>query len=445
MKTYGRYEIIEQIGQGAMGNVYKGFDPQIKRNIALKVLREDQLGNTPFVERFAKEAMAIGRLSHPNIVTVYDVGEDHHTIYIVMELLEGAPLNHVMEERRLSLSQAVDIGIRAAEALDYAHKKGIVHRDIKTTNILMTRDNQVKLTDFGIAHFEDPQLTMQTQAGEILGTPAFMSPEQVTGKPVDGRSDLFSLGVILYEMVTGKKPFTGSHLPAIFDAIIKQEPAPPVHPDRDIPENLARVILKCLEKRPDERFQTGGELAQALYRCLPIPGEPAMGEGSGDPSPPYADGTVWIGNVSDVSASPSQQEESAGLFPMKEEEIPSEMGRKSAGKKRFILAAVLFIVMVSAGAGYYLTHRPDFAALKDAIPSHEAVSTERSRLTIATEPAGALVYIDAVYKGKAPVAIHTPYGSHEIRITREGYFEQAFQLTIDQPEVKLTRRLISEK
>ena len=182
---YGRYDIVGELGKGSMGVIYRAHDPQIDRVVALKVLRHDRVISEGFVQRFFKEAKAIGRLSHPSIVTVYDVGRDQGTIYIAMEFLEGTPLDRVIQEKRLSLEEIVDLGVQVAEALDYAHQQGIVHRDIKPANIILTPTGQAKITDFGIARIEDPSAPQQTQAGEILGTPSYMSPEQVMSQPVD--------------------------------------------------------------------------------------------------------------------------------------------------------------------------------------------------------------------------------------------------------------------
>ncbi|MBU0994977.1 MAG: protein kinase [Proteobacteria bacterium] len=460
MKTFGRYEIVEKIGQGAMGIVYKGFDPQIKREIALKVLREDQLGNTYFVERFVKEAMAIGRLSHPNIVTVYDVGEDHHTIYIVMELLEGKPLNEIIKDNLLPLPILLDIGIKSAEALDYAHKKGIVHRDVKTTNILISGDNHVKLTDFGIAHFDDPQLAMQTQAGEVLGTPAFMSPEQVLGKPVDGRSDLFSLGVILYEMTTGNKPFSGNHLPAIFEAIIKKEPDYPVHPDRPIPQELSQVILKSLKKNPEERYQSGNEMAQALSRCISRLDAKETRQVIAHPEPAK---TVSRKNTHEdefLSQEKSKMPGGESLFSTGDNPLPTmyydprsktdtpgtkiRTPEKSSieWKKYWIVFALVFI-MAGTGIGYYYFKNQPQVTKEESNTVEKAGPAETSFLTVSTEPEGAFIYMDGDSNGQTPIRIKAEYGSHEIRITLEGYFDQEFQLNVDQPEINLSRRMIS--
>ena len=213
---YGRYEIVKELGRGTMGVVYQAHDPQIDRMVALKVLRPDRVVSQDFVLRFLREAKAIGRISHPNIVTVYDVGQDHGTIYIAMEYLEGRPLNEVIKGKTLPMDEAVGMCVQVADALGYAHRQGITHRDIKPSNIILAPDNRIKLTDFGIARIEDPDVAQQTQVGDILGTPVYMAPEQVMGQRADGRTDLYALGVIAYEMMAGQRPFGGGNIAAIF-------------------------------------------------------------------------------------------------------------------------------------------------------------------------------------------------------------------------------------
>ena len=266
--NYGRYKIVKELGKGSMGVVYQAHDPQIDRLVVLKVLRQDRLTSEDFIHRFLKEAKAIGRLSHPNIVTVYDIGRDHETIYIAMEFLEGDSLSKVIKEKRLEMREIVNLGVQVAETLDYAHHRGIIHRDVKPSNILVKPSGQIILTDFGIAHIEDPSASFKTQDGEILGTPAYMSPEQVKGQPVDGRSDLFSLGIILYELTTGMRPFGGENLTAIFNSITQNNPTDPAKINPGIPKSLSQIIMKCLEKMPDKRFETGKALAEALKSCL---------------------------------------------------------------------------------------------------------------------------------------------------------------------------------
>jgi len=296
---YGRYRIVSELGRGGMGVVYKAHDPQIDRIIALKVLREDRVTSGEFVRRFLKEAMAVGRLSHPGIVTVYDVGQDHGTVYIAMEFLQGKPLDELMESRQFTLSEIVSIGIQTAQALQYAHRHGIIHRDIKPPNLLYSPEGTIRVTDFGIARIEDPSGGTMTQVGEILGTPRFMSPEQLMGQELDGRSDLYSLGVILYQLTTGKRPFQGETLAAIFRSITQDTPESPHVLEPMLPEALSATIMRLLEKNPADRFADGDQLVAALKKCLPA-AKPAPAAGSPPPPPqsqPRPRGNQLIGLV----------------------------------------------------------------------------------------------------------------------------------------------------
>ena len=267
--NYGRYQIVAELGRGSMGVVYKAHDPQIDRTIALKVLREDRVTSDDFVRRFLKEAMAVGRLSHPGIVTVYDVGQDHGSIYIAMEFLQGTPLDELMAARKFTIEETIDIGVQTVRALNYAHQHGIVHRDIKPPNIIYSPEGSIRVTDFGIARIEDPGGHQMTQVGEILGTPLYMSPEQVMGQTLDGRSDMYSLGVILYQLTTGRRPFQETTLAAIFRAITQDTPPPPHTLDPAVPESLSDLIMKLLDKEPARRFSSGEDLIEAFQGCLP--------------------------------------------------------------------------------------------------------------------------------------------------------------------------------
>ncbi|MBW2096856.1 MAG: serine/threonine protein kinase, partial [Deltaproteobacteria bacterium] len=206
MEQLGRYIIQEEIGKGGMGIVYRAYDPEIDRKLALKVLRADMAEDEEIVQRFLREAKAAGRLAHPNIVTVYDVGEDGGMPFIAMEFLSGISLEEMIKQGPLPLRDALRFSGQIAHALHYAHREGVVHRDIKPSNIIVGGDGQVKITDFGIARVQDISSSEQTRTGQILGTPTYMSPEQVQGKKVNGSADLFSLGVILYEMISGERP-----------------------------------------------------------------------------------------------------------------------------------------------------------------------------------------------------------------------------------------------
>ncbi len=251
-----------------MGVVYLGRDPVIGRLVALKTIRavsEDDVEQREFQERFLREAQAAGILSHPNIVTVHDVGEDSstETSFIAMEYVEGKNLKQLLTEKTpFSFERVAEIIGAVAEALDYAHRRGIVHRDVKPANIIITPENQVKITDFGIAKTEKSNLTT---TGQFLGTPNYMSPEQVTGDAVDGRSDLFSLGVVLYELLTRKKPFTADNLTSISYKIVHEQFVAPETYDAGIPQEFTVVLEKALAKDPAERFQRGNDFALSLY------------------------------------------------------------------------------------------------------------------------------------------------------------------------------------
>ncbi|HEV8268992.1 MAG TPA: protein kinase, partial [Thermoanaerobaculia bacterium] len=253
---------------GAMGIVYLGRDPVIGRMVALKTIRvaaEDDAELREFNERFMREAQAAGILSHPNIVTVHDVGEDSETktSFIAMEFVEGKNLKQLLQEKTaFSFERVAEIIGQVAEALDYAHRRGIVHRDVKPANIIITGEGAVKITDFGIAKIEKSNLT---STGQFLGTPNYMSPEQVTGEVVDGRSDLFSLGVVLYELLTRKKPFSGENLTSISYKIVHETFTPPETYDAGVPPEFSPILTKVLAKDPAGRFQNGREFALALY------------------------------------------------------------------------------------------------------------------------------------------------------------------------------------
>jgi len=268
-QNIGRYQIIGTLGQGAMATVYKAHDPKINRDLAIKVLRAEHCVDAEYRTRFVREAHAVGTLSHPNIVTIYDIGEIDNTPYIAMELLNGTPLDEIMKsENKPVLKGILHIAIQLSLALDFAHNNGIIHRDIKPSNIILVDQETVKITDFGIAKIEAMDMTQHTQIGEVLGTPQYMSPEQVLGKQADARSDLFSIGVILYQMLTGRKPFLGKTLATLLFQIATENPEPIGQLAPTLPNSLKQIINKLLKKNPEQRFQSGQELAHALQCVL---------------------------------------------------------------------------------------------------------------------------------------------------------------------------------
>jgi eukaryotic-like serine/threonine-protein kinase len=270
LEKIGRFRILEELGRGGMAVVYKAHDPNINRPLAIKVLLEERCADKEYRSRFLAEAKAAGLLSHPNIVTIYDIGEINDRPYIVMELLEGEPLDDYMKStKNRSIRDDLAIGIQLARALDYAHSKGVVHRDIKPSNIIrLMGSNNIKITDFGIAHIEDPEQTRHTQMGQVLGTPQYMSPEQALGNKVDARSDLYSAGVLLYQLLTGKKPFEGSTIATLLLQITTTEPAPVDQLVPGIPRSVKFIVERLLKKDPDKRFQSGKSLADALVEAV---------------------------------------------------------------------------------------------------------------------------------------------------------------------------------
>ncbi len=264
------------LGRGAMAIVYLAHDPIIGRKVALKTLRLDLDSDLAeeFKARFLREARAAGRLNHPGIVTVHDVGEDAETglAFIAMELIEGHNLKEMLSSGvQFSPARAAQIVSEVARALDYAHRMGVVHRDIKPANILITPDGRAKIADFGVARLESSNLTVE---GQFIGTPNYMSPEQIMGKTVDGRSDIFSAGVVLFELLTGQRPFPGRSIAEIGMKIVDQPRPIPSTINPDIPRGLNPIVLKCLEKDRERRYQTAGELAAALDAFTGAPVRP---------------------------------------------------------------------------------------------------------------------------------------------------------------------------
>ena len=264
----GRYEVLGELGQGAMGVVYKARDPLIDRIVAIKTIN---LGlaldeKEEYENRFYQEAKAAGRLSHPNIVTIYDVGKNGDVAYIAMEFLEGRELRDIMnDDGLLSVDQVLDIVAQVAQGLAYAHEHDIVHRDIKPSNVMVVRDGHVKITDFGIARMASS--AVRTQTGMVLGSPKYMSPEQVMGKAIDQRSDIFSLGVMLYEMLTGQPPFNGDNVNAIMYQTLNAIPAPPNSLNPEVPEMIDFIVAKALAKKVEDRYQNAKDLAVDLRAC----------------------------------------------------------------------------------------------------------------------------------------------------------------------------------
>src|SRR6266496_451793 len=288
-ETFGSYQVLSQLGRGGMGEVYLAFDKELKRKVALKFLHCDLIGDKRRLRRFKQEARAASALNHPNILTVFEVGEIGGRQFLATEFVEGQTLREVMNLGQMKLGQVFDIAVQIASALSVAHAVGIIHRDIKPENIMLRDDGIVKVLDFGLAKVQTGSSAVDTQAatrrlletapGTVMGTVAYMSPEQVRGLEVDARSDIWSLGVVLYELVAGRKPFEGETSNHVSVAILEKEPPPLSESPRQVPAELHRIVHNALAKNPANRYQTTRDFKtdlKNLPRVLEAQSEPGQ-------------------------------------------------------------------------------------------------------------------------------------------------------------------------
>src|SRR4051812_1289789 len=290
IETLGKYEIKGPLGRGAMGTVYEGWDPIIARRVAIKTVRLPEAAEPETEEtlaRFRREAQAAGRLNHPNIVGVFDYGETNDLAYIVMEFVDGPPLKSLLDgQERFTLADTVRIMEDLLTGLQFSHERGVVHRDIKPANVMLTSAGQAKIADFGIARIESSSMT---QAGTLLGTPAYMSPEQFMGQVVDARSDIYSSGVLLYQLLTGERPFEGG-LSAIMHKALNTEPPSPSQLSVTSPPAFDAVVRRAMAKRPEDRFSSAKAFAEAIRTAMTRQAEPRFAETEATmvsaPSPP---------------------------------------------------------------------------------------------------------------------------------------------------------------
>ncbi len=268
-ERFGRFLVLDELGRGAMGVVWRAQDPALGRIVAIKTitLSGTEEERAHFEARFLQEARAAGGVGHPSIITIYDVGREGDVAFMAMELLEGRELRELIRGGSLAPSEAVEIAARVAEALAAAHERGVIHRDVKPGNIMVLVDGRVKIMDFGIARLRDPDV--KTATGMLLGSPRYMSPEQVSGEPFDLRADIFSLGVVLYEMLTGVAPFSGDDITQLMFQVVNGAVVPPSHVNRALPTVLDYIIARALKKNPAERYASAAEFAADLRDAIP--------------------------------------------------------------------------------------------------------------------------------------------------------------------------------
>ena len=362
----GKYEIVSELGKGAMGVVYKGLDPVINRYVAIKTLmrRGGDDDSAQLAERFKQEAQAAGRLNHPAIVSIYEYAEEADRAFIAMEFVDGSTLADLAKRNRvLDLEQIWDLMLKVLDGLNYAHSKGIVHRDIKPSNIMRTATGDVKIADFGIARIESSELT---QVGTVIGTPGYMSPEQLLGQRVDNRSDIFSCGILLYELLTGERAFAGTNITSTIYKVVHADLAPASKICPTVPEAIDAVLARVLAKNPADRFQTAREFADAIERVarqqpVPVPaGTPRPDEQETVVKPPRAsdDATIVVGRASPGADWMAKLDAQTGTGQRADSVADETAARPPAARPaRFpaldprLLRALLGILVVGAAGG----------------------------------------------------------------------------------------------
>jgi serine/threonine-protein kinase len=422
-----------------MGVVYEGFDPVIGRRVAIKTMLTEDLTPEEFAEyraRFQREAQAAGVLSHPNIVNVFDYGEDSGILYLIMEYLEGESLEKLLKDRNvLPIETIIPMYDQVCSALDHAHQHGIVHRDIKPANIMVVAHGLVKVTDFGIAKMVS---TGMTQAGQVLGTPNYMSPEQIKGRQIDGRSDIFSLGVILYSLVTGERPFAGQNITTVIYKIVNEDPIPPRELNASIHPGLSYVICKALAKSPDERYQSCQELADDLknFKYLGGPATPSATMMLNVPPLQSAELERAAGPPVVTPAPPVAPTEPVWMAPIEEappEQAPAQVIAPAPAYQKPQTPAIVWILMtllgvvtlgLFGGAGYLYLHKG----------KPQVANPPVGQLYVESNIPAARISLD----GESEPNWVTPFtipdvspGPHQVVVSKEGYENYQQAVTIE--------------
>ncbi len=452
-KRIGKYEIVEQIGMGGFGVVYKAWDPFIQRWVALKTCTASDEEAT---KRFFREAQLAGALQHPNITLIFDFGVEDATPYFVQEFLSGTDLDELLKQQRLSLAGILGILVQACTGLEFAHSRGIVHRDIKPANVRVLEDGSVKIMDFGIAKLMESDSRL-TQTGVALGTAGYLSPEQLTGKPLDARTDIFSVGVMAYELVTGVRPFAGPNISNVIYQILNQDPLPPRRRNPSCPELLETAVLRCLAKDPERRYATVRDLSADLKRVLAS-------------LPSTTKETTSTGAVRDELSRTSWGPEQAVTAPTELaarplQRLPGDAPAPSPARRRrrtvLVAAAAAVVALGALGWGLLAGRRSapgggdtgqDFPPTPPSLPSptFAALVLPTPEPTAAPTPAPApvavdlfvdppsLVEIDGRSVGKVQfVTVNLSLGRHRIRQVIEGYRDTTTEVEV----TPSTRRL----
>ncbi len=437
----GRYEIIKTIGQGAMGLVYKAKDPAIDRTVAIKTIREDSNLFAKDAEevkkRFKREAQVAGRLSHPGIVTIYDVGGEGGLFYIVMEYVEGDTLDKIIDSKHLpDVDKTIDLMLQVCDAIGYAHKNGIIHRDIKPANIMIVDKRYVKVMDFGIARIASSDMT---QVGKIMGTPNYMSPEQVMGAKVDNRTDIFSMGVILYELLTGEKAFPGESITTVIYRILHEHPTPPRSLRLQLPLSLDYIVSKSMSKEIEKRYQSMGEFAKDLrnYKSLEQPKELKTAKPEAEIEDTLSMSTMGNAPAAEKKAESKKPELAK---PARQSEIS-----KQSSTGYMIMGALILVIIVGAGL-FYLKSRPSPVVKEEKKDTQPAAAPEKVESPKPVEPVaekyGSImvrskpktrIFINGKPAGTTPNEItNLPVGEYNVALKHDDFPEWVTQVSVEE-------------
>ena len=447
-KSIGRYEILSLVGRGGMGVLYRARDPRLERDVALKMMLVDFRSDPNALDRFQREAKAVARLQHRNVVTIHELGDVDSTPYIVMELLGGGDLDAILRRpKAMPLSEKLDVAIQLCEGLNYAHGQGIVHRDIKPSNIRVLEDGSVKILDFGIARFVNNTLT---QSGTIMGTPSYMAPEQILGQPLDGRADLFSVGVLLYELLAGKKPFHGESPTAVAYQIVNVEPPPLRAAAPALPEALSDVVKHALCKRAEDRYQRASELASdlrmirtALDSALSAASVSADQAGTAKITlgPLHAtSGLAKESKIFDVRIRETGEREKSGRL------------RAAGGKSPVLVVAILAVLAIAGVGGWYAwnqgligpganpqTQTRGAAQASVAPPVTVPPPPDGPQeLAVSSNPAGAKILVNGVDTGKVTPATVAFVDGRALELSLAGF--QSLKVAISDDEIKAGKK-----
>ncbi|MCS7182209.1 MAG: serine/threonine protein kinase [Thermoanaerobaculum sp.] len=439
MTRIGKYEIAEQVGMGGFGVVYKAWDPYIQRWVALKTCNATDPETT---QRFFREAQLAGNLQHPNITMIYDFGVENETPYFVQEFLSGVDLDELMGQRPLSLEATLAILLQVCAGLEYAHSRGVVHRDIKPANVRVLEDGTVKIMDFGIAKSLQSESRL-TQTGIALGTAGYLSPEQLSGKPIDHRSDIFSLGVMAYEMVTGARPFAGPNLSNIIYQILSQDPVSPRQRNKNCPERLEKAILKALAKDPARRFANVRDFARELKQTLAE--LPVAGKGETTTAIVRGELARWAGE------SPAEITSATQLSAAPLDHYPTQP--VSQPRRLPWLAVATLATVGVAAAAYFLSLQPrekrqPVAAVEVATPTPPPPPTPTAVVSPTLVPVEVVVHppaevdVDGRPLGKiAREVVPLSLGVHRFRLRIPGFVERTEEAEVRLDTTSLTFNL----